>query len=195
MQGRLHFYEGHPLTDVVFPVRVMRRLGVGTLIVTNAAGGVNLEYAAGDLMLISDHINLMGKNPLAGPNEPEFGPRFCDMSYTYTPALRELAKSVADELGIPLREGVYLGCSGPSYETPAEIRAFRMLGADAVGMSTVPEAIAASHCGMHLLAFSLITNMAAGVLDQPLTEEEVLETGERRGKDLERLLAQVVERL
>ena len=173
----------------------MRRLGVGTLIVTNAAGGVNLEYAAGDLMLISDHINLMGKNPLAGPNEPEFGPRFCDMSYTYTPALRELAKSVADELGIPLREGVYLGCSGPSYETPAEIRAFRMLGADAVGMSTVPEAIAASHCGMHLLAFSLITNMAAGVLDQPLTEEEVLETGERRGKDLERLLAQVVERL
>lgn len=195
MQGRLHFYEGHPLADVVFPVRVMRRLGVETLIVTNAAGGVNLDYAAGDLMLISDHINLMGKNPLVGPNEPDFGPRFCDMSYTYTPALRELARSAADELDIPLREGVYLGCSGPSYETPAEIRAFRMLGADAVGMSTVPEAIAASHCGMRLLAFSLITNMAAGVLDQPLTEEEVLETGERRGKDLERLLARVVEQL
>ena len=143
-------------------------------------------------MLIEDHINFMGTNPLIGPNAAEFGPRFCDMSYTYTPSLRRAAEDAAEKLGISLRRGVYLGCTGPSYETPAEIRAFRTLGADAVGMSTVPEVIAASHCGLKVLAFSLITNMAAGVLDQPLSEEEVIEIGNRRGAELQRLITQIV---
>ena len=192
MQGRLHFYEGHALSDIIFPVRVMKLLGVRSLIVTNAAGGVNTGFQVGDLMLIEDHINFMGTNPLIGPNAAEFGPRFCDMSYTYTPSLRRAAEEAAEKLGISLRRGVYLGCTGPSYETPAEIRAFRTLGADAVGMSTVPEVIAASHCGLKVLAFSLITNMAAGVLDQPLSEEEVIEIGNRRGAELQRLITQIV---
>ena len=192
MQGRLHFYEGHALSDIIFPVRVMKLLGVRSLIVTNAAGGVNTNFQVGDLMLIEDHINFMGTNPLIGPNDAEFGPRFCDMSYTYTPSLRRAAEEAAKKLGISLRRGVYLGCTGPSYETPAEIRAFRTLGADAVGMSTVPEAIAASHCGLKVLAFSLITNMAAGILDQPLSEEEVIEIGSRRGAELQRLITQIV---
>ena len=192
MQGRLHFYEGHALSDIIFPVRVMKLLGVRSLIVTNAAGGVNTGFQVGDLMLIEDHINFMGTNPLIGPNAAEFGPRFCDMSYTYTPSLRRAAEAAAEKLGISLRRGVYLGCTGPSYETPAEIRAFRTLGADAVGMSTVPEAIAASHCRLKVLAFSLITNMAAGVLDQPLSEEEVIEIGNRRGAELQRLISQIV---
>ena len=192
MQGRLHFYEGHALSDIIFPVRVMKLLGVRSLIVTNAAGGVNTGFQVGDLMLIEDHINFMGTNPLIGPNAAEFGPRFCDMSYTYTPSLRRAAEDAAEKLGISLRRGVYLGCTGPSYETPAEIRAFRTLGADAVGMSTVPEVIAASHCGLKVLAFSLITNMAAGVLDQPLSEEEVIEIGSRRGAELQRLITQIV---
>ena len=192
MQGRLHFYEGHALSDIIFPVRVMKLLGVRSLIVTNAAGGVNTDFQVGDLMLIEDHINFMGTNPLIGPNDAEFGPRFCDMSYTYTPSLRRAAEEAAEKLGISLRRGVYLGCTGPSYETPAEIRAFRTLGADAVGMSTVPEAIAASHCGLKVLAFSLITNMAAGILDQPLSEEEVIEIGSRRGAELQRLITQIV---
>ena len=192
MQGRLHFYEGHALSDIIFPVRVMKLLGVRSLIVTNAAGGVNTGFQVGDLMLIEDHINFMGTNPLIGPNAAEFGPRFCDMSYTYTPSLRRAAEDAAEKLGISLRRGVYLGCTGPSYETPAEIRAFRTLGADAVGMSTVPEVIAASHCGLKVLAFSLITNMAAGVLDQPLSEEEVIEIGNRRGAELQRLITQIV---
>ena len=192
MQGRLHFYEGHALSDIIFPVRVMKLLGVRSLIVTNAAGGVNTGFQVGDLMLIEDHINFMGTNPLIGPNAAEFGPRFCDMSYTYTPSLRRAAEDAAEKLGISLRRDVYLGCTGPSYETPAEIRAFRTLGADAVGMSTVPEVIAASHCGLKVLAFSLITNMAAGVLDQPLSEEEVIEIGNRRGAELQRLITQIV---
>ena len=192
MQGRLHFYEGHALSDIIFPVRVMKLLGVRSLIVTNAAGGVNTDFQVGDLMLIEDHINFMGTNPLIGPNDAEFGPRFCDMSYTYTPSLRRAAEEASKKLGISLRRGVYLGCTGPSYETPAEIRAFRTLGADAVGMSTVPEAIAASHCGLKVLAFSLITNMAAGILDQPLSEEEVIEIGSRRGAELQRLITQIV---
>ena len=192
MQGRLHFYEGHALSDIIFPVRVMKLLGVRSMIVTNAAGGVNTDFQVGDLMLIEDHINFMGTNPLIGPNDAEFGPRFCDMSYTYTPSLRRAAEEAAEKLGISLRRGVYLGCTGPSYETPAEIRAFRTLGADAVGMSTVPEAIAASHCGLKVLAFSLITNMAAGILDQPLSEEEVIEIGSRRGAELQRLITQIV---
>ncbi|MEG2204531.1 MAG: purine-nucleoside phosphorylase, partial [Oscillospiraceae bacterium] len=138
MQGRLHFYEGHPLSDVIYPVRVMRALGIETLIVTNAAGGVNTDFSVGDIMLIDDHINLMGANPLIGENDEAIGPRFSDMTYAYTPALKKLAFDAAQEQGILLRRGVYLGCTGPSYETPAEIRAFRRWGADAVGMSTVP---------------------------------------------------------
>lgn len=192
MQGRLHFYEGHALSDIIFPVRVMKQLGVTSLIVTNAAGGINTRFQVGDLMLIEDHINFMGTNPLIGPNDASFGPRFCDMTYTYTPALRQAAQEAAQALGLTLQKGVYLGCTGPSYETPAEIRAFRTLGADAVGMSTVPEVIAASHCGLQVLAFSLITNMAAGILDQPLTEEEVIDIGNRRGSDLQRLITRIV---
>lgn len=192
MQGRLHFYEGHALSDIIFPVRVMKQLGVTSLIVTNAAGGINTSFQVGDLMLIEDHINFMGTNPLIGPNDASFGPRFCDMTYTYTPALRQAAQEAAQSLGLTLQKGVYLGCTGPNYETPAEIRAFRTLGADAVGMSTVPEVIAASHCGLQVLAFSLITNMAAGILDQPLTEEEVIEIGNRRGSDLQRLITRIV---
>lgn len=195
MQGRLHFYEGHPMDTIIFPIRVMKLLGVQTLIVTNAAGGVNKGYQVGDLMLIQDHINFLGTNPLIGPNMQEFGPRFCDMSYTYTPRLREIAKKTAARLNIPLQEGVYLACSGPSFETPAEIRAFRTLGADAVGMSTVPEVIAASHCGMEVLAFSLITNMAAGVLDQKLTEEEVIVIGRRQGTVLQSLVLEILGQL
>lgn len=195
MQGRLHFYEGHPMDAIIFPIRVMKLLGVQTLIVTNAAGGVNKGYQVGDLMLIQDHINFLGTNPLIGPNMQEFGPRFCDMSYTYTPRLREIAKKTAARLNIPLQEGVYLACTGPSFETPAEIRAFRTLGADAVGMSTVPEVIAASHCGMEVLAFSLITNMAAGVLDQKLTEEEVIVIGRRQGTVLQSLVLEILGQL
>ena len=194
MQGRLHFYEGHSMQDIIFPIRMMKLLGIEKLIVTNAAGGVNLNFHVGDLMLIEDHINFL-PNPLIGPNAPEFGPRFCDMTYTYTPALRELAQSVAQKKNIPLQHGVYLGCTGPSYETPAEIRAFRTLGADAVGMSTVPEAIAASHCGIQVLAFSLITNMAAGVTGDKLSEEEVIEIGNRQGHILRALVAEIVAQL
>ena len=191
MQGRLHYYAGHATADIVFPIRVMKLLGVKTLIVTNAAGGVNLDFNVGDLMLIEDHINFL-PNPLIGPNAAEFGPRFCDMSYAYTPALRKLAAETAARLGIELRRGVYMAVTGPSFETPAEIRAFRTLGADAVGMSTVPEVISAAHCGMKVLAFSLITNMAAGVLDQPLSEEEVIEAGNRKGAMLQTLIAEIL---
>jgi len=163
MQGRLHFYEGHPLSAVAFPIRVMHSLGVRTLIVTNAAGGINFDYAVGDIMLITDHINFMDSNPMIGKNDDTFGERFFDMGTAYTPALRKLGQTCAKKLNMHLHEGVYVAVTGPSYETPAEIRAFRALGADAVGMSTVPEVIAARHCGMDILGLSLITNHAAGV--------------------------------
>ncbi len=192
MQGRLHYYEGYKMEDITLPIRVMKLIGVKMLIVTNAAGGINLDFEAGDIMLIEDHINFMGYNPLIGPNVEELGPRYCDMTYAYTPELRDIAKETAEKLSVNLKQGVYLACSGPSFETPAEIRAFRTLGADAVGMSTVPEVIVASHCGLKVLAFSLITNMAAGVLGQPLTEEEVIETGARKGKTLERLVLEII---
>ncbi|MCD7821484.1 MAG: purine-nucleoside phosphorylase [Clostridiales bacterium] len=182
MQGRFHHYEGYSFEEVTFPIRVLRLLGAETLIVTNAAGCVNESWEAGDLMLISDHIKLTLDSPLCGPNLPEFGPRFPDSTYNYTPALRDLAHQVAQEQGIPMREGVYLYLPGPQYETPAEIRAARVLGADAVGMSTVPEVIVARHCGMQVLGVTLLTNMAAGILDQPLTEEEVL-TAAQEGKE------------
>lgn len=195
MQGRLHFYEGYNMADILLPVRTMRRLGVEILILTNAAGGINTAFSVGDIMLIEDHINFMGKNPLIGQNDDAFGCRFPDMSYAYNPELRALAEQCAEETDIDIRKGVYLACSGPSYETPAEIRAFRTLGADAVGMSTVPEVIAANHCGMRVLAFSLISNMAAGILPQPLTEEEVLEAGRRKGAEMQKLICEIIRNL
>lgn len=179
MQGRFHFYEGYSMDKVTFPVRVMKLLGVEKLIVTNAAGGVNEGFRAGDLMLITDHINNTGTNPLIGPNDERFGPRFPDMSEAYSKDLRAVAKEVAGKLAIDLKEGVYVGNSGPTYETPAEVRLARVLGGDAVGMSTVPEVIVARHCGMKVLGISCITNMAAGILDQPLSHEEVIETTEQ----------------
>ena len=177
MQGRLHAYEGWSFADAAYPVRVARLLGAQALIVTNAAGAVNEAFGVGDIMLITDHIKLFGVSPLCGPNVEEFGPRFPDSTHIYTPALQQVARQAAAALSIPLREGVYMYFPGPQYETPAEIRAARLLGADAVGMSTVPEAIVARHCGMNVLGFTLCTNMAAGVLDQPLTGEEVIEAG------------------
>ena len=170
------------------PVRVMAKLGVKTLVLTNAAGGVNLDFSAGCLMLISDHINYSGMNPLIGPNLPDFGPRFPDMTDVYTRALRERLKPLAREAGIDLREGVYVMYSGPNYETPAEIRFFRAMGGDAVGMSTVPEAIVARHCGLDVVGVSCITNMAAGVLDRPLDHSEVMATAQRVKGDFTRLL-------
>ena len=177
MQGRLHAYEGWSFADASYPVRLLRLLGAETLIVTNAAGAVNTAFEVGDIMLITDHIKLFAMSPLTGPNVDEFGSRFPDMTHAYTPALQEVANRAAKQLGIRLQEGVYMYFPGPQYETPAEIRAARLLGADAVGMSTVPEVITASHCGMKVLGFTLCTNMAAGVLDQPLTGEEVIEAG------------------
>ena len=178
MQGRTHHYEGYSYEEVSYAVRVLRLLGCDTLIVTNAAGCVNTSWQAGDLMLITDHIKMFSESPLRGENLPEFGVRFPDASHLYTPRLRELARQTAQELGIPLREGVYFYCYGPQYETPAEVRAARVLGGDAVGMSTAPEVIVAAHCGMEVLGLTLLSNMAAGILDQPLSEQEVLEAGE-----------------
>lgn len=179
MQGRVHFYEGYEMNEVMFLTRVLGKLGIKKLIVTNAAGGVNTSYTPGDLMLISDHINFMGQNPLRGPNVEDLGLRFPDMSDAYAESLRDVAKEVAAEQGLDLKEGIYLGLSGPTYETPAEIRAFRTLGADAVGMSTIPEVIAASHMQIPALGISCITNMAAGVIKQKLTHQEVMDTTAR----------------
>ena len=195
LSGRVHFYEGRPMTDVVFPVRVLARLGVGAVVLTNAAGGVRRTFKPGDLMLITDHVNAFGTNPLIGPNEEALGPRFPDMSEVYDKKLRRLAKATARELKVPLREGVYLGNSGPSYETPAEIHAYRALGADAVGMSTIPEAIALRHAGIRVLGISTITNMAAGILPKPLDHSEVLATTKRVGERFVRLLTALVPRI
>ncbi len=195
MRGRFHFYEGYGLDDVTLPVRVMHKLGVKTLIVTNAAGGVNTAFGAGDLMLISDMINYSGMNPLMGANLDDFGPRFPDMSEAFSKRLRALAKDIAARHNLTLQEGVYMWFSGPSFETPAEIRMARTLGADAVGMSTVPEVIVARHMGMEVLGISCITNMAAGILDQPLSHSEVLETGERVKAGFAGLVDAVVERV
>lgn len=195
MQGRFHYYEGYSMDEVVFPVRVMKLLGVETLIVTNAAGGVNTGFAPGDLMVITDHIKLFTDSPLRGPNISEFGPRFNDMSTAYTPELRELAIDVARGVGVPLREGVYAHMPGPSFETPAEIDMLRTLGADAVGMSTVPEVIVAAHAGMRVLGISAISNMAAGILDQPLNHEEVMEAGRMVQETFVKLVKTIVEEL
>jgi purine-nucleoside phosphorylase len=180
------------MSEVVFPARVLARLGVSAVVLTNAAGGIRRTFKPGDLMLIADHINAFGTNPLIGPNEDSFGPRFPDMSAVYDHALRKLAKQTARKLAVPLREGVYLGNTGPSYETPAEIRACRVMGADAVGMSTVPEAIALRHAGVRVLGISTITNMAAGILPQPLDHAEVLATTKRVGERFVRLLTALV---
>lgn len=179
MQGRFHFYEGYSMDKVTFPVRVMKELGIEELIVTNAAGGVNESFTPGDLMIITDHINNMGTNPLIGPNDSRFGVRFPDMSEAYSKNLRALAKDVAQKSNISIKEGVYVGNPGPVYETPAEVRLARTLGGDAVGMSTVPEVIVAKHAGLEVLGISCISNMAAGILDQPLSHDEVIETTEK----------------
>ena len=175
MQGRMHHYEGYGYDEVSYAVRVLHLLGCDTLIVTNAAGCVRTDWQAGDLMLITDQIKLFSESPLRGANLPEFGVRFPDASHLYTARLQDVARATAAELSIPLREGVYFYCYGPQYETPAEVRAARILGGDAVGMSTAPEVIVAGHCGMEVLGFTLLSNMAAGILDQPLSEQEVLD--------------------
>ena len=195
LAGRAHFYEGHDLATVVFATRVMGRLGVRQLILTNAAGGINTGFAQGALMVIDDHINLLGANPLSGPNDDRFGPRFPDMSEVYSARLRRLADAAARERGIAVSHGVYAALHGPSYETPAEIRYLRTIGADAVGMSTVPEALAARHMGLEVLGISCITNMAAGVVPQLINHQEVLETTRRVRGDFIALLEGVIQRL
>lgn len=195
MQGRFHFYEGYGLDEVTFPVRVMRQLGIDKVIVTNAAGGVNPAFEAGDLMMITDHINNVGINPLIGPNDAELGVRFPDMSTAYDRKYQELMEEVAETLEIPLQKGVYVWNSGPSYETPAEVRMLQQVGGDAVGMSTVPEVIVAKHSGMKVLGISCISNMAAGILDQPLSHEEVMETTEKVKADFLKLVRGIVRRL
>ena len=179
LSGRAHFYEGYDLRKVTFAVRALGVLGVKTVILTNAAGGINTTFSPGDLMVIDDHINLLGTSPLVGPNDERFGVRFPDLTHVYSPRLRRLADDTAAAQGISLRHGVYVACHGPSYETPAEVRYLRTIGADAVGMSTVPEAIVARHMGIEVLGLSCITNFAAGVLPQPLNHDEVLETAQR----------------
>jgi purine-nucleoside phosphorylase len=195
MQGRFHFYEGYTLEEVTFPIRVLGLLGAKSLVLTNAAGGLNNSYEQGALVLISDHLNLMGTNPLLGRNDPRFGPRFPDMTEVYDREYQEAAICEAHEMRLELRRGIYAALSGPSYETPAEIRMLRLLGADAVGMSTVPEAIVARQMGVRVLGLSCITNMAAGVLDKPINHEEVIETGERVRETFAELLRRVIPKL
>ena len=195
LAGRVHLYEGYSAQQVTFGVRVLGRLGVSSMVFTNAAGGINLKLGRGGLVVISDHINLQGSNPLAGPNDDLLGPRFPDMSEAYSARYREIAKQAGQELGIELSEGVYAALLGPSYETPAEIRYLRTIGADLVGMSTVPEVIVANHMGMRVLGISCVTNMAAGILPQRIRHEEVLETGAMVRDTLVRLLKTVLPRL
>lgn len=192
MQGRVHLYEGYSPQQVAFPVRVLGRMGIRALVITNAAGGINLEYKQGALVVITDHINLQGKNPLVGPNDERFGVRFSDMTEAYSKSYREITLNASRNLGKTIYQGVYAGLLGPSYETPAEIRYLRTIGADLVGMSTIAEVIAARHMGMKVLAISCVTNMAAGILDQPINHEEVLATGERVRGDFVALLKAVL---
>lgn len=192
MQGRVHLYEGYSASEVAFPVRVLGRMGIRAVVLTNAAGGINTEYGQGALVVLRDHINLQGQNPLAGPNEERFGPRFPDMTHAYSKPYREIALAAARKAGKTLYQGVYAGLLGPNYETPAEIRYLRTIGADLVGMSTVPEVIAARHMGIKVLAISCVTNMAAGILDQVINHEEVLETGERVREDFVALIKAVL---
>lgn len=192
MAGRHHLYEGYSPEEIVLPVRALRLLGAEIMLITNAAGGVNRDFSQGSLMLITDHINLTGRNPLIGPNDDRLGPRFPDMSQAYDPELGRLALASAERLRMPLEQGVYLALQGPSFETPAEIRMARTLGADAVGMSTVLETIAANHAGMRVLGISLITNMAAGMLPQPLSEQEVIETAAGVQVDFGNLVSEII---
>lgn len=195
LSGRVHFYEGHDLATVVFATRVMGRLGVRHLILTNAAGGINTAFSQGALMIIDDHINMMGGNPLIGPNDDRFGPRFPDMSDVYAARLRNIADEAGRTRGVAVSHGVYVAVHGPSYETPAEINAYRQLGADAIGMSTVPEAIAARHMGMEVLGISCITNAAAGVLSRPIVHDEVIATTQRVRSSFVSLLEGIIERI
>lgn len=195
MQGRVHLYEGYSAQEVAFPIRVFGRMGVRAVILTNAAGGINLKYQQGALVLIKDHINLQGQNPLAGPNDDRFGVRFPDMTHAYSRLYGKAAQEEAAKLGIALQDGVYAGLLGPSYETPAEIRYLRTIGADLVGMSTIAEVIAARHMGIKVLAISCVTNMAAGILDQVLSHQEVMETGEKVRGHFEALLRAVLPRI
>jgi purine-nucleoside phosphorylase len=195
MQGRFHFYEGYALEEVTFPIRTLGLLGASSLVLTNAAGGLNNSYEQGSLVVISDHLNLMGANPLLGPNDARFGPRFPDMTDVYDREYQDAAVAASHEMGVELRRGIYAALTGPSYETPAEIRMLRLLGADAVGMSTVPEAIVARQMGLRVLGISCITNMAAGVLDKPINHEEVIETGERVRETFAELLRRVIPKL
>ncbi len=195
MQGRFHYYEGWKMEEIAFPIWVFSSLGVKKLIVTNAAGGINTSFNPGDLMLIKDHINFTNNNPLIGPNLEAFGPRFPDMSEAYSKELTDIVRACALSNGIKLQEGTYIFLTGPSYETPAEIRAFRILGADAVGMSTVPEVLAANHCGIKTAGISCITNMAAGILDAPLNHREVIETAERVKENFSKLIKSVAEKI
>jgi purine-nucleoside phosphorylase len=195
MQGRVHLYEGYSAEQVAFPMRVFGRMGIHAVILTNAAGGINLNYQQGALVLIRDHINLQGTNPLAGPNDDRFGVRFPDMTHAYNKQYRAIAQEEAAKLGMTLHEGVYAALLGPSYETPAEINYLRIIGADLVGMSTAFEVIAAGHVGISVLAISCVTNMAAGILDQPLSHREVIETGERVKTSFEALLRRVLPRM
>jgi purine-nucleoside phosphorylase len=195
MQGRFHYYEGYSQQEITFPVRVMKALGVDTIVVTNAAGGSNTNFKPGDLMVIKDHINLSGNNPLIGKNDERFGPRFPDMSTAYKPEYVVLVKECAKELNMNIQEGVYAFFSGPTYETPAEVRMAQILGADAVGMSTAPEVIVASHSSMDVIGISCITNMAAGILDQPLDHEEVIETTQKVKAEFLSLVKAVVNKI
>ncbi|HSD45632.1 MAG TPA: purine-nucleoside phosphorylase, partial [Pyrinomonadaceae bacterium] len=195
MQGRVHYYEGYSLEEVTFPVRTFKLLGVKTLILTNASGGISVQLNQGTLMVISDHVNLIGDNPLRGPNDERFGPRFPDMSAVYSRELQEMVIEEANEIGVEVRRGIYGALSGPSYETPAEIHLLRNLGADAVGMSTVPEAIVARHMDLEVLGISCITNMAAGISDEPINHEEVMATGDRVRETFGQLLRRVVGRV
>jgi len=192
MAGRVHLYEGYPVSQVVFPVRMLGRLGVTTLVLTNAAGSVNVDFRPGELVVLSDHINLTGVSPLTGPNVDELGPRFPDMSDAYDPALRAIAEEACAKAGVTARQGVYLGLAGPSYETPAEIRMARTLGADVVGMSTVLEVIAARHLGIRCVGISCVTNMGAGVLKQKIDHQEVLEVGARVQQGLLEVLGRII---
>ncbi len=195
MKGRVHYYEGYPISDVVLPVRLMKLLGAEVLFLTNAAGGVNTGFQAGDLMMIKDHIALFAPNPLLGANLEELGTRFPDMSAVYNKELQEVIRSTAEEYGISIQEGVYTYLTGPSYESPADIRALRALGTDAVGMSTVPEAIAANHCGMRICGISCVTNLAAGMSNGSLNHKEVQETADRTAADFQKLVTEVVKKL
>ncbi|HOJ08978.1 MAG TPA: purine-nucleoside phosphorylase [Clostridiales bacterium] len=195
MQGRFHFYEGYSIHEVVYPIRVLQKLGITKLIVTNSAGGINTSFSPGDLMLIEDHINLMGVNPLISMNSESFGPRFPDMTKAYDPEHMEKAEKAAKRLSIRLRKGVYAAMTGPSYETPAEIRYLRAIGADAVGMSTVPEVIAANHGGISVLGISCITNMAAGVLNKPLSHRDVVQVANRATSDFVKLIKEIIIKL